>query len=124
MPWETLALALADLVPSGTNIYSAPANQLVAPALVIRPDEPWITPRDEATFCFDHQHYVAVAVAVAATPSSAMGILYGIAQAVIQGLPEGWRFDTLGGLVLDDSTGTAFLAAPIRLSYFNTEEGS
>lgn len=104
-----------SIIPNPTS------SQIVPPALVLRPDSPWSTPRDDGTYCFDHQRYVAVAVASAASPLDAMRKLYAIWQAVISHLPNGWRFDTVDGLVLDESTGTALLATQIHLSYFNTE---
>jgi hypothetical protein len=121
---ETFGDQISSALPSGVSVYFAPANQIVAPAVVLRPDNPWITPRDDGTFCFDHQRYVAIAVAKAATPRDAVQMMYAIARAVIDNLPAGWRFDSVSSPVLDESTGTAFLAASIRLSYFNTEEES
>ena len=46
---------------------------------------------------------------------------YNIWQVIIANLPAGWRFDTVDGLVLDETTGTAFLATQVHLSYFNNE---
>lgn len=107
---------------SGVNILPAPdTRQIVAPAVVLRPDSPWSTPSDDGTYCFDHQRYVAVVVASASSSVDAMRRIYSIWQKVINNLPAGWRFDRVDGLVLDQSQGTAFLAAQVHLSYFNSE---
>ena len=122
IPTEAFGDHLEDTLPAGVNVYRAPANQIVAPAVVLRPDNPWITPQDEATYCFDHERYVAIAVARAATPKDALAMMRRIALNIIANLPAGWRFDTMSAPVLDETTGTALLAASLRLSYFNTEE--
>lgn len=122
IPTEAFGDHLEDTLPTGVNVYRAPANQIVAPAVVLRPDNPWITPQDEATYCFDHERYVAIAVCRAATPKDALAMMRTIALNIIANLPAGWRFDTMSAPVLDETTGTAFLAASLRLSYFNTEE--
>lgn len=87
---------------------------MVAPALIVRPYEPWFSPD---RFCKAVQRYVAVATVNA--PSSEDGIdrLYTMVNAVIDNLPEGWDWESIGGPVIDESTGTAFLAAPVRLTY-------
>lgn len=107
----------------GINILPAPvSSQIVPDAIVLRPDSPWATPQDDGTYCWDHQRYVAVVVASASSSADAMRRIYRIWQLVINNLPAGWRFDTVDGLVLDQSTGTAFLATQVHLSYFNTED--
>lgn len=93
-----------------------PKSQIVPPAIVVRPDEPW---REPDRFCDDLQRYVAVAVAKAATPEDAMGILYDLTSGIIAALPVGWEFVSVGPPIIDETTGTAFLAAPVRLSYRN-----
>jgi len=119
-PTDDLAEALRELDGlDGVNIMAAPTqSQIVAPALVLRPDTPWSQPDQ---YCFDRQQYVAVVVASAASSLDAMRRIYRIWQTVIANLPPAWRFDTVDGLVLDESTGTAFLATQIHLSYFNSE---
>jgi len=122
-PTDDLAEALRALDGlSGVNIMAAPTqSQIIAPAVVLRPDSPWSTPSDGGAYCFDHQRYVAVVVASAASSLDAMRRIYNIWQVIIANLPAGWRFDTVDGLVLDETTGTAFLATQVHLSYFNNE---
>ncbi len=110
-------------VLSDVSVIPAPtSSQIIPPTVVLRPDTTWITPSDEAIFCYDHQRYVAVIVAAAASSVDAMRRAYRIAQTIITNLPAGWRFDTVDGLVLDESTGTALIATQVHLSYFNTQD--
>jgi hypothetical protein len=120
IPSEGLSASLieADGLPDGVSFYSGPTNQVVPPAIVIRPDEPWIT-QDPSTFCHDTQNYVAVLVVSASSPVDGIGTIYEMALAVVAALPEGWSWSTVGIPVIDESTGTAFLAAPLRLQYRN-----
>lgn len=121
-PWDALAEACTTTLPTGVSIYSAPTNQLVPPALVIRPDNPWVeVARD---YCLDNQRYVGVAVVTASSPQSGLSKLYQIMWGVreaIKSLP-GWDWVNVGSPVIDESTGSAYLAAPIRLTYKNSEE--
>lgn len=100
---------------SGASV-TGPRSQVIPPAVVVRPDEPW---RGPATYCDDLQHYVAVAVARAASPEEAMPILYDLTSGIIASLPEGWKFESVGAPIIDETTGVALLAAPVRLSYAN-----
>lgn len=114
--WRTLP-TFADV-----SIEAAPkSSQIVPPVIVLRPDTPWSTPGDDSVFCWDHQRYVAVCVASATSPLDAMRRIYAMWQKVINNLPGAWRFDTVDGLVLDETTGTALLATQVHLSYFNSQ---
>ncbi len=122
IPSEGLASALeaSGALSGGVSIYPGPAPQIVPPAIVIRPAEPWMEP---ATFCKDLQRYHAIAVVSASTPRDGVAQLYEIIQAIKAALPEeGWDWETVGQPVIDESTGTAFLAAPVRLLYRNGED--
>ena len=121
-PWDALAEACTDTLPEGVSVYSSPTNQLVPPALVIRPDNPWLeVSRD---YCLDLQRYVAVAVVTASSPKDGMGKLYRIFWGVREALHTlpGWDWVNTGSPIIDESTGSAYLAAPIRLTYKNSEE--
>lgn len=122
-PWDALAEACTTTLPEGVSIYSAPTNQLVPPALVIRPDNPWIEISDES-WCVDTQRYVAVAVVTASSPKSGMGKLFRISWGVRQAAKglAGWEWRSTGSPIIDESTGSAYLAAPIRLTYKNSQE--
>lgn len=126
-PWDQLAEALPSTLPTGVSVYDSPTPQLVPPAVVIRPDNPWVeTPSrgDGGGFCFDRQRYVAVAVVTASTPSSGLRKLYAILWGIRQTLDAlaGWEWISMGAPVIDESTGSAYLAAPVRLTYRNSTE--
>lgn len=98
---------------SGVSVHGV-RSQVQPPAVVIRPDEPWLEPD---TYCVFLQHYVAVIAVTAGTPEDGVDSIYGIALAIVDALPETWEFMSLGSPIIDESTGTAFLAAPVRLQY-------
>lgn len=123
-PLESLVglLVASDGIPAGVNIYDGPTPQIVAPAIVPRPDNPWSEPD---AYCRDLQHYVAIAVVSASSAADGVGKLYDIVRgivAAIQSEETPWEWVSTGAPVVDESTGTAFLAAPVRLKYKNTEE--
>ena len=122
-PWDALASHLVTVLPTGTNIYSTQTSTVVSPAVVIRPDDPWISVTSQS-WCIDEQRYLLIAVAGSAEPQDAQIALYAMVQAVIQNLPAGWSFESVGSIILDQSTDTAFLVAPIRLRYNRTAEES
>lgn len=93
-------------------------GQVVPNAIVIRPDEPWLEPD---TYCEFLQHYIAVLVVRAASNEDGVDKLYEMALAVVDALPETWEFVSVGSPIIDESTGTAFLAAPLRLNYKGSE---
>ena len=118
---SALLVASSDL-PAGTSIYPGPTNQIVAPAVVIRPDEPWLEPGGH--FCYDLQRYVAIPLVSASSPEDGIGRLYLMARAIIEAIDStvaesGWSWISVGSALVDESTGTAFLAAPVRLQYRN-----
>lgn len=100
---------------SGVSVHGV-RSQVSPPAVVVRPDEPW---REPDRFCADLQHYVAVATVQAASAEEGVDRLTEITTAIIDSLPEGWDFDSVGSPIIDESTGTSFLVAPVRLSYRN-----
>jgi hypothetical protein len=116
MPWDALATYVADVVPDGVNVYPTATASVVAPAVVIRPNDPW---REPDRFCADKQHYVAIAVVRATTPSDGTEMVYRIHNSILATLPDGWGFESIGQLAIDESTGVALLASALRLSFQN-----
>jgi hypothetical protein len=98
---------------SGVSVHGV-RGQVVPDAIVIRPDEPWLEPD---TFCDFLQHYLAIMVVRAAANEDGVDTLYAMALAIVDALPESWEFVSVGSPIIDESTGTAFLAAPLRLNY-------
>jgi hypothetical protein len=122
-PWEELAEALepGEADPEA-NIYPAYAEQIEAPAIVLQPDEPWMTP---SAYQYDQERYVAIA-AVKASEGRETGVasLYALIRHVItkaSGI-EGVSWEEASAPVIDESTGTPFLAARVRLTYRKCEE--
>jgi len=111
--------AIEDAGIVGVSVLDGPVPSLKAPAVVIRPDTPWVVPSD---FCWDEQRYQAVMVVSAATPGDGRRMLYHIGLAIRHALTEAWSWESINAPVLDTSTGTAYLAAAMRLLYRNTEE--
>ena len=89
-------------------------SQVSPDAIVVRPDEPWGEP---ATFCDLLQHYIAIVVVSASSPEDGVDRIYDIALKLIDALPDSWEFVSIGAPIIDETTGTAFLAAPVRLNY-------
>ena len=111
--------ALADAGLDNVNVLDGPTPQIKAPAVVIRPDTPWVVP---SNFCYDEQRYQAIMVVSAATPGDGRRMLYTISQAIRSSLTEGWSWESVNAPIVDETTGVPFLAAAIRLLYRNTEE--
>lgn len=119
IPSAALADYLEDLLPEEWSVIVGPVTSLEAPALVIRADSPWIVP---SAFCHDEQRYAAVAVVSAASGADGEADLHRLIIELMDNLPEGWKFESAQAPVLDQSTGSALLAAIIRLTYANSEQ--
>jgi len=113
-PGDELADHLESIIP-GANIYPAPANQIKPPAIVLRPDDPWIKPGPALGTL--SEAWLAIAVVPAGDPRSGMDTLHTLLLDVIDGLPPAWALTDTGRPVVDESTGTPMLAAAARLRY-------
>lgn len=103
------------------NLHPFPMEKVVAPALVVRPDTPWIEPD---RFCADLEHYVALVAVTANYPQDQLAEMRRITLAMIAALPEGWAWVSTDGPVVDQTTGTPFLVNRSRLTYSNKDEDS
>lgn len=123
MALPTLALAdhLLSVLPADWSVLQGPISSLEPPALVLRADGSWITP---SAYCHDLQSYAAIAVVSASTPQDGEADLHHVIIELMENLPEGWRFVSAQAPVLDQSTGTALLAAKVNLEYANSEQES
>lgn len=106
------ALKAADDL-SAASVHGV-RSQVVPPAVVVRPFDPWFEP---STFCDALQRYVAVCVVQAAAAEDGVNTLYNLAWAVVNALPANFEFVSVGAPIIDESTGVAFLAAPVRVDY-------
>jgi hypothetical protein len=119
-PWDALAQLLTD-ADTGANIYPTPEETIVADALVVRPDQPWVG-NSESTWP-DEERYAVVALVSASTPGDGLARLHTLVHAVLDAARgASWEFDSVSAPVVDESTGTPFLAATVSLIYRNCEE--
>lgn len=115
MPWDTLAGLLDDI--DDVNVYATPQETIVPDAIVIRPDTPWISPGDTWS---DEERYAVVVLVTAATPSDGLLRLHDIVHDVVHiARTASWEFDNVSAPVVDETTGTPFLAATVSLIYRN-----
>lgn len=113
-PIEPLIESLKTKDGLTTANLSGIRSQVVAPAVIFRPDEPWLEPD---RYCDFQQRYVAVATVSAASADEGVDRLLTMVTAIIENLPDGWDWVNVGVPIIDESTGTAFLVAPVRLSF-------
>jgi hypothetical protein len=72
-------------------------------------------------FCPVIEHYAAIAVVTASSAEDGVNSLYAMTRAIIDALPETWEFVSVGAPIIDESTGVAFLAAPVLVDYKGAE---
>lgn len=123
-PWDRIA----DAITPGpgdpaANVYRAFAEQLEAPALVIRPDDPWMEPH---AFSFDQERYAIIAAVTASTPADGVATLYALLRHVIGAVLdlEGVSYESVTAPIIDESTGAPFLAATVHVIYRSCDEES
>lgn len=119
-PLDDLEAVLGEVtLPDGVSIINGPISQLKPPAVVIRPDQPWLLP---SAMCADEQRYVAIAVVSASTPADGVRKLYAIVKAIKNAVSGAWSWESVSAPVVDETTGSPLLAASVRLRYRNSEE--
>lgn len=124
-PWDDFAARID--APDGTNVYPAMAEQIVAPAIVIVPDEPWF---QSDNFQYDIERYLAICLVESSSPSDGLAKLHLLVHAVREAGDEGWEIGDASGVrstsIPDD--GTRYLGSWVRVSFRNceheVEEGS
>lgn len=115
-PVEDLAelLAEADGMPTGLNVYPYPVENVETPALVIRPDEPWLT---VSRYCDHEEGYLVVAVVSASAPADGISLLRDMSLAIMAAMESPFEWLEASGPVIDETTGVPFLANRTRVSY-------
>lgn len=104
---------------SGISVHGV-RGQVKPPVIVVRPDDPWFE-ASNSTFCLYFEHYLAIAVVTASSPEDGVGALYSMVRSIVDALPETWEFVSVGSPIIDESTGSAYLAAPVRLNFKGAE---
>ena len=114
-PW----LQLPDV--AGVNVYRyPPAGAIVVPAIVYRPDQPWIDRR--ASFKVWAENYVAVCIVLASSGQSGIAQLYDMALQIKQAIDSDralsdWEWHGAGGIVRTEQAGLEYLACAVQLTY-------
>lgn len=124
-PWDDLASRIN--APDGTNVYPAMANVIEAPAIVIVPDDPWIT---DAAYQYDTEGYLAICLVTASTPSDGLDILHQLVHAVREAGGDGWEIGDASAVrdarIPDDNT--HYLGSWVKVTFrdctHGIEEGS
>lgn len=118
-PWLELAEALepGPTDPEATIYPAWGEANMVVPAIVLQPDEPWMEPH---AFGIDQERYVAIA-AVPGSAGREAGVadLHRLVHYIIRQAStiHGVAYETASAPVVDESTGTPLLAARVRLTY-------
>lgn len=117
-PWATLLERIAAAYQEGPtpNLLAGLQATVTAPAIVLRPDTPWVA--QGQGYRHHLERYAAVLVASATTPDQAQDELYAMALVVLEAASdEGWDWVTLDPITLDETTGTPLLVAVAHLTY-------
>lgn len=125
-PWDEFA-ARIDLDPDVFSIYPAMAQQIVSPAVVIVPDDPWV---ESNAYQYDTESYLAICLVEASAPADGLDKLHTMIHAVREAGDEGWEIGNVSGVrsvsLPDDST--RYLGAWVNVTFRNCdhaiEEGS
>lgn len=130
LPWVDLAnaigLEVAEaitgglVVPTGqVQVYPTPTEQIVPPAIVLGPDNPWVSRSEFCTFG-EHRYLAAVMVAAGDT-TDGTALLFELTEAVRRSPVR--CVDGQGGWTetnsprLSDLGGSPHLVADVRLTY-------
>ena len=124
-PWDELAGLIDE--PEGTNLYPAMAEQIIAPAMVIVPADPWI---QSTAFQYDTESYLVICLAEASAPQDSLAQIHAMVHSVREVDSEGWEIGDVSGVrsarIPDDST--QYLGSWVQVTFRNcehsVEEGS
>ena len=113
-PWEDFAARIS--APAGTNIYPAMAEQIQVPAIVIVPDDPWVTSQG---YSYDDERYLAICLVETTAPQDGLAKLQSLVHAVREAGGEGWEIHDASGVrqarIPDD--GSQYLGSWIHVSF-------
>ena len=118
MPWDTLAGLLQTALP-GVNIYPVPEENVSAPAIVIRPDDPWMV---SDAIAYDEERYNAIALVSASDTRDGLRELHELMHTVAHvARSNGFELDEASAPLIDRTTDTPFLASSVSLIYRSCE---
>jgi len=127
-PWDEF-IARIPVDTDEVNLYPAMAENIQTPAIVMVPDDPWLT-SEGGGYRYDVEHYHCIALAASGDPVSALATLHGLVHAIREAGDAGWEIGDVSGVrdarIPDD--GTRYLGSWVRVTYRNcehqVEEGS
>jgi hypothetical protein len=103
----------AERLTGLANIYPRPTTkQLMLPAIVLRPDEPWIEP---GGYGWDDENFMAVCVAGTGDTDAATTTLRSLAAKVMEVITDDYEFKDVSEPFVDSRTGTPLLAMRVRI---------
>lgn len=120
-PWDVLADALeaADDM-SDVNVYATATEVYEAPAVVVRPGEPWI--EAAGGFPADTEHYVAIALVSASSAADGTTRLHRLVHTVADvARATGFLFESASEPILDAESGSPAIASALTFTYRNCE---
>jgi hypothetical protein len=124
-PWDELVARIQE--PAGTNVYPAMAEQIVAPAIVIVPADPWIT---SSGYGYDTEAYLAICLVESTAPQDGLDTLHTLVHSVRDASGDGWEIGDVSGVrqaTIGDSN-MKFLGSWVNVTFRNcehtVEEGS
>lgn len=125
-PRELLATSLRELATAQSvdvNVVDAPASTVAAPALVIRPGNPWRSPTAATTprgvpLSANVENYDVVSIVLAGDPASAVDQLRAMIRLIEDVQDVGpWRWVETTGIVQLTEQGIDYLGATTRMQY-------
>jgi len=125
-PWTVLVARIAAVLEAGPqtgiSVQAGPVRSVVPDAIVVRPEEPWIsrgTSGKPARFGPARlERYAALCAVRAADPVSSMERLYNMAGAVMEAASDaGWDWSQTSSISLDETTDTPLLVVSVGLTY-------
>jgi hypothetical protein len=125
-PWAVLVGRIAAVLESGSltgiSVMAGPVATVTPDAIVIRPEEPWVsrgTDGKPARFGPARlERYAALLAVRAADPVSAMERLYGMAAAVMEAASDaGFDWTQTSSITLDETTGAPLLVASVGITF-------
>lgn len=127
-PWTDLVgriaavLEAGPLAEAGINVLAGPVAAVMPDAIVVRPEEPWIsrgTDGKPARFGPARlERYAALLATRVADPVSSMERLYQMALAVTEAASDaGWDWTQASSISLDETTDTPLLVASVGLTF-------
>lgn len=120
-PWDDFAARVqGNIETDEITVYPALAEQIVPPAIVLAPDDPWF---QSDAFSYDTERYLAICLVEATAPADGLDKLHRMVHAIRESGGDGWEIGDASGVrsasIPDD--GTRYLGSWVRVSYRDCE---